>query len=113
MFVTKRDGSEEKMSFDKISNRLKKLMWELDSKNINLLKVSQKVIQGLYNKITTVELDELSSQICANLITDHLDYGTLASRIEISNLHKQTKKKFSLVIEDLYNYVNPNTDEKG
>lgn len=113
MFVTKRDGSEEKMSFDKISNRLKKLMWELDSKNINLLKVSQKVIQGLYNKIKTVELDELSSQICANLITDHLDYGTLASRIEISNLHKQTKKKFSLVIEDLYNYVNPNTEEKG
>jgi len=113
MFVTKRDGSEEKMSFDKISNRLKKLMWELDSKNINLLKVSQKVIQGLYNKITTVELDELSSQICANLITDHLDYGTLASRIEISNLHKQTKKKFSLVVEDLYNYVNPETGEKG
>ena len=113
MFVTKRDGTEEKMSFDKISNRLKKLMWELDSKNINLLKVSQKVIQGLYNKITTVELDELSSQICANLITDHLDYGTLASRIEISNLHKQTKKKFSLVIEDLYNYVNPETGEKG
>lgn len=113
MFVTKRDGSEEKMSFDKISNRLKKLMWELDSKNINLLKVSQKVIQGLYNKITTIELDELSSQICANLITDHLDYGTLASRIEISNLHKQTKKKFSLVVEDLYNYVNPETGEKG
>jgi len=113
MFVTKRDGTEEKMSFDKISNRLKKLMWELDSKNINLLKVSQKVIQGLYNKIKTVELDELSSQICANLITDHLDYGTLASRIEISNLHKQTKKKFSLVIEDLYNYVNPETGEKG
>jgi len=113
MFVTKRDGTEEKMSFDKISNRLKKLMWELDNKNINLLKVSQKVIQGLYNKIETTKLDELSSQICANLITDHLDYGTLASRIEISNLHKQTKKKFSLVIEDLYNYVNPNTDEKG
>ena len=113
MFVTKRDGTEEKMSFDKISNRLKKLMWELDNKNINLLKVSQKVIQGLYNKIETVKLDELSSQICANLITDHLDYGILASRIEISNLHKQTKKKFSLVVEDLYNYVNPETNEKG
>jgi ribonucleoside-diphosphate reductase alpha subunit len=113
MFVTKRDGTEEKMSFDKISNRLKKLMWELDSKNINLLKVSQKVIQGLYNKISTVKLDELSSQICANLITDHLDYGILASRIEISNLHKQTKKKFSLVVEDLYNYINPETGEKG
>jgi len=113
MFVTKRDGTEEKMSFDKISNRLKKLMWELDSKNINLLKVSQKVIQGLYNKIETIKLDELSSQICANLITDHLDYGILASRIEISNLHKQTKKKFSLVVEDLYNYINPETGEKG
>jgi len=113
MFVTKRDGTEEKMSFDKISNRLKKLMWELDNKNINLLKVSQKVIQGLYNKIETVKLDELSSQICANLITDHLDYGILASRIEISNLHKQTKKKFSLVVEDLYNYINPETGEKG
>lgn len=113
MFVTKRDGSEEPMSFDKITNRLKKLMWELDNKNINLFKVSKKIIQGMYNKIETVKLDELSSQICANLITEHLDYGTLASRIEISNLHKQTKKKFSLVVEDLYNYVNPNTGEKG
>jgi ribonucleoside-diphosphate reductase alpha subunit len=113
MFVTKRDGSEEPMSFDKITNRLKKLMWELDNQNINLFKVSKKIIQGMYNKIETVKLDELSSQICANLITEHLDYGTLASRIEISNLHKQTKKKFSLVVEDLYNYVNPNTGEKG
>jgi len=113
MFVTKRDGSEEPMCFDKITNRLKKLMWGLDNKNINLFQVSKKIIQGMYNKIETVKLDELSSQICANLITEHLDYGTLASRIEISNLHKQTKKKFSLVIEDLYNYVNPNTGENG
>ena len=113
MFVTKRDGSEEPMSFDKITSRLKKLMWGLDHKYINLFDISKKIIQGMYNKIETVKLDELSSQMCANLITDHLDYGILASRIEISNLHKQTEKKFSLVIEELYNYINPNTNERG
>ena len=113
MLVTKRDGVEEEVSYDKITNRLKKLMWEIDTKTIDLLKITQKIINGMYNKIHTEELDELASQICANLITDHPNYGVMASRITISNLHKKTKKKFSQVIDELYNYVNPKTNENG
>lgn len=113
MLVTKRDGTEEEVSYDKITNRLKKLMWEFDNDTINLLKITQKIINGMYNKINTEELDELASQICANLITEHPNYGIMASRISISNLHKKTKKKFSQVIEELYNYINPKTNENG
>ena len=100
MLVTKRDGTEEEVSYDKITNRLKKLMWEFDNDTINLLKITQKIINGMYNKINTEELDELASQICANLITEHPNYGIMASRISISNLHKKTKKKFSQVIKN-------------
>jgi len=113
MYVTKRDNTTEEVSYDKITNRLKKLMWEIDINSIDLLKVTKKIINGMYNNILTEELDELSSQICANLITEHPNYGILASRICISNLHKKTKKKFSQVIDELYNYVNEKTNEKG
>lgn len=113
MLVTKRDGTEEEVSYDKITNRLKKLMWGIDENTLNLLNITKKIINGIYNKIHTEELDILSAEICANLITEHPNYSILASRIEISNLHKKTKKKFSQVIEQLYNYENKHTKLKG
>uniref|UniRef100_A0A3Q0SAM5 Ribonucleoside-diphosphate reductase n=1 Tax=Amphilophus citrinellus TaxID=61819 RepID=A0A3Q0SAM5_AMPCI len=69
--------------------------------------ITMKVIQGLYNGVTTVELDTLAAETAATLTTKHPDYASLAARIAVSNLHKETKKVFSDVMEDLYNYVNP------
>ena len=70
-------------------------------------RITKKVISGVYQGVTTVELDNLASETAAYLTTKHPDYAILAARIAISNLHKETKKSFSQVIQDLYNYVNP------
>jgi len=75
--------------------------------------VAQKVCAGVYAGVTTTELDELASQTAAHMVTSHPDYGKLAARIAVSNLHKTTKKLFTDVVEDLYNYVNPRTGQKG
>ena len=71
------------------------------------------VCVGVYAGVTTSELDELAAQTAAHMLTLHPDYGLLAARIEVSNLHKNTKKVFSQVIEDLYNYINPRSGEHG
>ena len=91
-YVTKRDGSKEEMSFDKILRRIKNLSKNL---NINPTKVTQKVCSQIYPNIHTSELDELASQICTSLSTEHLDYGKLDSNIIISNHHKNTYPSFS------------------
>jgi hypothetical protein len=70
-----------------------------------LNRITKKVIAGVYNGVTTVELDNLASETAAYLTTRHPDYAILAARIAISNLHKETKKNFSGVIHDLYRYV--------
>lgn len=70
-------------------------------------RITKKVISGVYQGVTTVELDNLASETAAYLTTKHPDYAILAARIAISNLHKETKKSFSQVIQDLYNYINP------
>jgi ribonucleotide reductase alpha subunit len=75
--------------------------------------VTQKVISGVYSGVTTAELDELTAQTAAHMVTQHPDYGLLAARITVSNLHKQTKKIFSEVVADLYNYINPKTGKHG
>ena len=110
MYVIKRNGKKEPVHFDKITSRIKKLSWGL-SKKIDPIKITKKVSQGIYNGVLTTQLDELAAQISASMVTIHPDYGLLASRIEVSNLHKNTKKIFSEVIKDLYNYVNPKTND--
>lgn len=112
MFVYKRDGRSEPVHFDKITSRLVKLSWGLD-KAVDPVKITQKVISGVYSGVTTAELDELTAQTAAHMVTTHPDYGLMAARITVSNLHKQTKKVFSEVVSDLYNYINPKTGKHG
>jgi len=112
MFVYKRDGRKEPVHFDKITSRIKKLSWGLDP-CVDAATVTQKVISGVYAGVTTTELDNLTAQTAAHMVTKHPDYALLASRITVSNLHKQTKKVFSDVVSDLYNYMNPKTGKHG
>ena len=95
--VIKRNGSKEEVSFDKVTRRLKKLCYGLN-KEINPTIIAQKVCSQIYNNVTTIELDELSAQLCISMITKNLDYGKLASRIIISNNHKSTSPSFSETI---------------
>ncbi|KAJ6508348.1 ribonucleotide reductase alpha subunit [Mycena sanguinolenta] len=108
-FVYKRGNRKERVYFDKITTRIEKLIYGLDQNYVNPIEVTQKVVAGVYNGITTMELDNLAAETAAYLTTKHPDYAILAARIAISNLHKETKKSFSQVISDLYNYVNPKT----
>ncbi|AXN74865.1 ribonucleotide reductase large subunit [Akhmeta virus] len=107
MFVIKRNGYKENVMFDKITSRIRKLCYGLNTDHIDPIKIAMKVIQGIYNGVTTVELDTLAAEIAATCTTQHPDYAILAARIAVSNLHKETKKLFSEVMEDLSNYVNP------
>ncbi|KAF9992956.1 Ribonucleoside-diphosphate reductase large subunit [Entomortierella chlamydospora] len=108
MFVFKR-GRKERVAFDKITARILKLCYGLDMNYVDPVQVTQKVISGVYQGVTTIELDNLAAETAAYMTTKHPDYAVLAARIAISNLHKQSKKVFSQVIEDLYRYVNPKT----
>ena len=112
MFVLKRDGKKEPVMFDKITARVRKICYGLNPL-VDPVKVAMRVIEGLYDGVTTSELDNLASEIAATMTTAHPDYAKLAARISVSNLHKNTKKTFSEVMEDLYTYVNPRTDKKA
>ena len=112
MFVKKRDGRKEPIMFDKITARVRKLCYGLNEL-VDPVKVAMRVIEGLYDGVTTRELDNLAAEIAATLTTTHPDYAKLAARISVSNLHKNTKKSFSEVMDDLYNYVNPRTAKKA
>ena len=76
---------------------------------VDPIEITRKVIDGIYEGVTTVELDNLAAETAAYKTTTHPDYAVLAARIAISNLHKETKKSFSQVIQDLHDYVNPKT----
>nr|XP_009943940.1 PREDICTED: ribonucleoside-diphosphate reductase large subunit [Opisthocomus hoazin] len=93
--------------FDKITSRIQKLCYGLNADFVDPAQITMKVIQGLYSGVTTVELDTLAAETAATLTTKHPDYAILAARIAVSNLHKETKKVFSDVMDDLYNYINP------
>jgi len=101
--VVKRDGRTETVHFDKITSRIDKLCYGLEQEYIDTTAITLKVIAGLYPGVTTVELDNLAAEIAATMTTKHPDYAILAARIAVSNLHKETKKKFSDVITDLFN----------
>src|SRR6185503_4858201 len=113
MFVIKRDGKKETVKFDKITARIEKLCYGLNPALVDPVDVAKKVIQGIYDGVTTSELDNLAAEIAASLTTKHPDYALLASRIAVSNLHKNTKKSFSETMRDLYRYVNPKTGQKA
>jgi ribonucleoside-diphosphate reductase alpha chain len=112
MQVIKRTGKREDVSFDKITARVKKLVYGL-SDHVNPIKISMKVIEGLYDGVTTSNLDNLAAETSATMAAIHPDYALLASRIAISNLHKNTNKSFSETMEALYNYVDPVTNQKA
>ena len=112
MFVVKRDGRKEPMMFDKITARVRKLCYGLNEL-VDPVKVAMRVIEGLYDGVTTSELDNLAAEIAATMTTAHPDYARLAARISVSNLHKNTKKTFSEVMHDLYTYVNPRTGKNA
>lgn len=111
MYVIKRDGRSEIVHFDKITSRINKLCYGLDPNHVDAALISQKVVPGLYPGVTTVELDELAAQTAASLATRHPDFSTLAARISVSNLHKQTSKVFSEVVEILHNHIHPKTGQ--
>lgn len=112
MFVVKRDGRKEPVMFDKITARIRKLCYGLNDL-VDPVKVAMRVIEGLYDGVTTSELDNLAAEIAATMTTSHPDYAKLAARISVSNLHKNTKKSFSETMKDLYEYVNPRTGKKA
>jgi ribonucleoside-diphosphate reductase alpha chain len=108
MYVVKRDGRKEAVKFDKITARIMKLCYGLDPL-VSPEAVAMKVIEGIYDGVLTTDLDNLAAEVAAAKTIDHPDYALLASRIAVSNLHKETKKTFSEVMEDLYNYIDPKT----
>ncbi len=112
MFVVKRDGHTEPIMFDKITARIRKLNYGLNPL-VDPVRVAMRVIEGLYDGVTTSELDNLAAEIAATMTTSHPDYAQLAARISVSNLHKNTKKSFSSTMKDLYEYVNPRTNKKA
>jgi len=112
MYVIKRDGRKEAVKFDKITARIKKLCYGLDP-IVTPEKVAMKVIEGLYDGVTTSELDDLAAEVAALNVMTHPDYGLLASRIAISNLHENTKASFSETIEILHKYIDPKSKEKA
>ena len=111
MNVVKRDGTVEQVKFDKISSRIRKLTYALNEDYVDYFQVAQKVISGLYDGVTSTELDQLSAETAASMITTHPDYGKLAARIIITSLYKDVAKEFSVVAKQLYNYINPVTNE--
>ena len=113
MYVIKRDGRRESVKFDKITARIEKLCYGLDPNFVQPVEVALKVVSGIYDGVTTAELDNLAAETAASMTTKHPDYATLAARVAISNLHKNTLKSFSGVIKKLYHYVDPKTGENA
>lgn len=112
MYVVKRDGKREPVMFDKITARVRKLCYGLNDL-VDPIKISMRVIEGIYDGVTTSELDNLAAEIAATLTTTHPDFAKVAARIAVSNLHKNTKKSFSETMKDLHEYVNPRTGKKA
>lgn len=113
MYVIKRDGRRESVKFDKITARIEKLYYGLDPRFIQPVEVAKKVVTGIYDGVTTAELDNLAAETAASMTTRHPDYAILAARIAISNLHKNTLKSFSATMKRLYTYVDSKTGENA
>jgi ribonucleoside-diphosphate reductase alpha chain len=112
MYVVKRDGHKEPVMFDKITDRIKKLCYSLNHL-VDPVKVAMRVIEGLYDGVSTSELDNLAAETAASMTIAHPDYAQLAARIAISNLHSNTTKSFSETMNEMYHYVNPRTNQEA
>lgn len=112
MYVVKRDGHKEPVMFDKITERIKKLCYGLNEL-VDPVKVAMRVIEGLYDGVSTSELDNLAAETAASMTIAHPDYAQLAARVAISNLHSNTKKSFSETMKDMYHYVNPRNGQEA
>lgn len=113
MLVVKRDGRRESVKFDKITARIEKLCYELNSDFVKPVEIAKKVIDGLYDGVSTIELDNLAAETSATMTTRHPDFAKLAARIAISNLHKVTETSFSNTMKRMYEYINPKTGENA
>ena len=111
MHVIKRNGKTESIKFDKVTARIEKLSYSL-SPLVNPIDVAKKVIEGIYAGVPTTELDNLAAETAASLATRHPDYAILASRIAVSNLHKNTIKSFSETMKNLYLYIDKKNGKK-
>jgi ribonucleoside-diphosphate reductase alpha chain len=113
MYVVKRDGRRESVKFDKVTARIERLCYGLDLVFVQPVEVAMKVVSGIYDGVKTAELDSLAAETAASMTTKHPDYATLAARIAISNLHKNTLKSFSGTMKMLYKYVDPKTGQNA
>lgn len=113
MHVIRRSGKKEKVKFDKVLLRLEKLSYGLDTKHVSVAEVAAKTLAGIYDGVQTTELDNLSAEIAASMSTKHPDYSILASRIAVSNIHKNVNKTFSENIELLFKYKDVKTGKKA
>jgi ribonucleoside-diphosphate reductase alpha subunit len=113
MQVIKRNGKNEAVHFDKITSRIMKLSYGLSLKQDDIIEIAKKVIAGIYNNVTTTELDNLAAETAASFTTRHPDFAVLAARIAVSNLHKNTVKSFSETAGLLYNYIDAKTGDKA
>jgi ribonucleoside-diphosphate reductase alpha subunit len=110
MQVIKRSGKKETVHFDKVTSRVTRLSYGLQLKNEDIIEISKKVVSGIFNNVTTTELDNLAAETAASFTTKHPDFAVLAARIAVSNLHKNTKKSFSETAELMYNYIDSKTN---
>ena len=113
MYVIKRDGRRESVRFDKITIRIENLCENLDMSHISPIEVAKRVIEGLYDGVSTQELDHLAAETAATMAVTHPDYAKLAARIAVSNLHKTTRSSFSNTMQNLYTYIDPKTQENA
>jgi len=113
MKVKKRNGELEEMRYDKITKRINNLCYDLNMQYVDPTYITLKVTQGIYDGITTNELDRLAAETAASMTSTHPDYSRLAGRIAVSNLHKSTPKKFSSAIKELYSFVEPKTGKES
>ena len=109
MYVIKRSGAREEVSFNEVLDRVKDLAYDLETRYVDPALIARETIDGIYDNIKTTELDELAAQICASKATEHPDFTRLAARIAVSNIHKETKASFSEVVKELHAYVEPKT----
>jgi len=105
MYVVKRDGQSQEVKFDAITRRIKNLCDGLDSRFVDPVPVTQKVVEGFYNGISTSEVDTLAAETCAYMSQKHPDFSTLAARIAVSNLHKNTSDSFYETCKILHDYI--------
>ena len=113
MKVKKRNGELEEMRYDKITKRISVLCHDLNMEYIDPTFVTLKVTSGIYDGISTTELDVLAAETAAAMVTTHPDYAKLAGRLAVSNLHKTTPKKFSQCIKELHSFIEPKTSKES